>query len=244
MGPPRGKIASRQEKIKDILGDLGIAGETVSPSAARTIEELTHLGIIKGYSTIVAVGDEALVNKVITVIATEKTAKDVVLGIIPENFQSALARKIGANDLNSACSILKQRRLSTTNLVLLDPNKYFITEAIIKTFRNQEIYFSIGDLKGKVSANLITIKPGLEIFIHDQTLEGSKPSQFFRWLFGKKATDIYSSYLHPKKIRLEAEKSLNIKIADELVGKTPAIFSNRNRALKFIVGRGKIKSKD
>ena len=35
--PPKGKIINRPEKIKDILGDLGIAGETVSPNAARSI---------------------------------------------------------------------------------------------------------------------------------------------------------------------------------------------------------------
>lgn len=243
MGPPRGKAASRQEKIKDVLGDLGIAGETVSPSAARTIEELTHLGIIKGYSTIVAVGDESLVNKVITVIATEKTAKDVVLGIIPDNFLTPLAQKIGAKDLYLACNILKQRKLATFDLALLEPNKYFITEAVIEPSGNQEVYFSLEGLKGKALTNRIIIKPGMEIFFHDQTLEGSKPSQFFRWLFGKKETDIYSSYFHPRKIRFESENGLNVKISNEIVAKTPATFVNRRRTLKIIVGRSKISKK-
>src|SRR3989304_6363352 len=134
---------------KDLSGDLGIAGEAVSPSAARTIEELTHLGVVKGYSTIVACGSEMLVNKVITVLATEKMAKETVLGIIPDDFNSLLAERLGLKDIFSACNALKYRKLETINLCLIEPNKYFLTEAIIESPRNQEIFFSVEKLQGR-----------------------------------------------------------------------------------------------
>lgn len=239
--PARGKAFSRQEKIKDILGDLGIAGETVSPSAARTIEELAHLGVIKGYSTIVACGNEGLVNKVITVLATGKDRKDVVLGIIPDNFESILAQKIGVKDLHSACNALKTRKLETFDLAYLEPNKYFFTEGTILTFRNQEIYFSIEHLKGKVLANKVIIKPGLQVFFHDKTLEGNKAFQIFRWLFGKKEKDIYSSFFHPKKLRLESHNNLPIRVSGEIVAKMPVTLHNRSKILKIIVARDKLK---
>jgi diacylglycerol kinase family enzyme len=242
MEPPKGKVVGRQEKIKDILADLGIAGETVSSSAARTIEELTHLGIVKGYSTIVAVGDEPLVNKIITVLATEKTDKDVVLGIIPNDFESILAKKINIGDIRSACNALKFRKLATYDLCAVEPNKYFITEAIIENNRNHGIYFSKEGLQGRLEADQILIKPGLEIFTHDRALEGNSPSRFYRWLFGKRKRDIYSSYFTAKKIRFEAENNaaIPVKVAGEIIAKTPVIIHSRFKVLKIIVARDKM----
>ncbi|MBM2820527.1 MAG: DAGKc protein [Candidatus Berkelbacteria bacterium] len=242
MEPPRAKIVSRQEKIKDVLGNLGIAGETVAPSAARTIEELAHLGIIKGYSTIVAVGPESLVNKVITVLATQKEAKDVVLGIIPNDFNSQIAQRIGVKDLYGACNVLKQRKLETIDLCLLEPNKFFITEATIDTFFNQEIYFGIEKLKGKALTNKVLIKPGLEIYLLDKTLQGSPISGFWRWLFGKKTQDVFTSYFHTKKIRLESQNPLSLKVSGETIAKTPVTIQNRSRVLKIIVARDRMKA--
>lgn len=244
--PSKGKFSSRsQEKIKDILGDLGIAGETVSPTAARTIEEIAHLGVVKGYSTIVAIGSEMLVNKVITVLAGEKMAKDTVLGIIPDDFNSALAKKIGVSDIYSACNALKFRKLETINLCLIEPNKYFLTEAIIESFRNKKIYFSLDNLKGKALSKKIVIKPGLDIAIYDQSFEGGISKKFLKWLIGKKEKDIYTSMLRTKRIRFEGEKeNLPIKVSGEIVAKTPATFYNRPRLLKIIVSRDRIKSEE
>ena len=240
--PLKGKLASRAEKIKDILGDLGIAGETVSPSAARTIEELTHLGVIKGYSTIVAVGSESLTNKVITALAIEKTVNEIVLGIIPDDFNSAIAKKIGVSDLKSACETLKFRRLSTIDICLIEPNKYFITSAEIFSHKNTEIFFSFDKLKGRALADSITIDPGLTLFFHDRNLEGGPSIRFVNWLFGKKREDIFSSFFKAKRIRIETENTnLSIRVSGEIVAKTPATFHNRSKVLKIIVARDKIK---
>lgn len=241
MEPPRTKVAARQEKIKDILGNLGIAGETVSPSAARTIEELTQLGIIKGYSTIVAVGPESLVNKVITVLATSKEVKNIVLGVIPSDFDSAIAKRIGVKDLHNACTILKNRKLETIDICFLEPNQYFITEASIDTFFNHEIFFAIDTLKGKALTNKITIRPGLHVNIYDKALQGSPISSFTRWLFGKKQSDIYSSYFATKKIRLESQSPVALKVSGEIIAKTPITIHNRSRILKIIVARDRMK---
>lgn len=242
--PSKGKISLRyREKIKDILGDLGIAGETVTPTPARTIEELTHLGVVKGYSTIVAVGSEMLVNKVITVLATEQTAKDTVLGVIPNDFNSNLAKRLGLSDIYTACQALKFRKLESTNLCLIEPNKYFLTEAVIETYRNKQIFFSIEKLKGSALSKKTIIKPGLDISIYDGFFDGGTSKKFVKWLFAKKENDIYSSSFSTKRIHFESEKeNLPIKVSGEIVAKTPATFANRSRILKIIVSRDKIKS--
>lgn len=239
------KFGNREEKIKDILGDLGIAGETVSPTPARSIEELAHLGVVKGYSTIVAIGSEMLLNRVITVLATENLAKETVLGIIPDDFTSPIAKKIGASDLSSACNALKFRKLQTVGLCLIEPNKFFLTAAKISSPKNQEIFFSFDRLKGRALVKEVTIRPGLEINFYDAEFEGGAAERFSRWLFGKKKKDIHSSFFATKRIRFESEtKNLPINVSGEIVAKTPVTFQNRARMLKIIVARDKIKTKN
>ncbi|MFA6492549.1 MAG: hypothetical protein WCV58_00140 [Patescibacteria group bacterium] len=244
--PSKGKfIRNNQEKIKDILGNLGIAGETVMPNSARTIEELTHLGVVKGYSTIVAVGSESLVNKVITVLATEDLAKNTVLGVIPDDFNSPLTKRIGVTDINSACQALKLRKLETVDLGLIEPNKYFLTEAVIEPIKHKEIFFSMEKIKGKSFAKKVIIKPGLDITLCDPSLEGGTSKKFYQWLFSKKEKDIYTSNFITRRIRFESEKdNLPIKVSDEIVAKTPATFSNRGRILKIIVARDRMKQEN
>ena len=135
---PAGNKASWQEKVKDTLGDLGIAGETVFPSPARTIEELASLGILKGYSTIVAVGSEKIVNKIVTALINQKSNKDTVLGVIPEDYTSKIAKRIGVSDYKEACQALKYRKLETVDACCIEPNKYFMTEAVIDSVKGFE----------------------------------------------------------------------------------------------------------
>lgn len=241
---PKGKLSGRHtEKIKDILGNLGIAGETVTPSSARTIEELAHLGVVKGYSTIVAVGSESLVNKVITVLATEDLAKDTVLGVIPNEFDSPFAKKIGVKDIYSACNALKSRKLENINSCLIEPNKYFLTEAVIENSRNAEIFFSMEKITGKAQSYQVVIKPGLEVTLCDRSFQGNIFKKTYNWLFGKKEKDIYTSTFLTRRIRFESEKAnLPIYVSGEIVAKTPATFSNRARLLKIIVARDRIKT--
>jgi len=244
MEPAGKKGTAWQEKVKNILGDLGIAGETVMPSPARTIEELASLGIVKGYSTIVAVGTEKLVDKVVTAIINQKGNKDVVLGIIPQNYDSAIAQKIHISNLKDACHTLKYRKLQTIGICFIEPNKYFLTEAIIDSNRPIETYITIDQMKAGLPFNKIIIKPGLKIEVEDNsTTTGQK--KIFNWLFGRREPDIYSSFFKTKKIRIETlDTSIPVKVDDEVIAKTPIVCHNRSRALKIIVARDMINLKE
>lgn len=236
-----------QEKIKNTLGDLGIAGETVTPTPARTIEELTHLGIIKGYSTIVAVGSEKLINTVATTIIDHKEAADVVLGVIPEDSSSLIAKKVGVISDNNACQTLKFRKLDTFDVALIEPNHYFITEAEIISAKTVQAYLSTPNIKALVSFNKITIRPGLEIEIHDDSGK-NQGGKFFGWLMGsgkKKEKDIYFSYITAKKMKIEAINTiLAAKVQNEVIAKTPIVCVTRDKALKIIVARDTIETKN
>jgi len=240
------KFDQWHEKIKDVLGDLGIAGETVSPSSARTIEELTSLGIMKGYSTIVAVGSEKIVNKVATAIIDQKEDKDVVLGVIPEDYNSMIAHMVGITDLRDACNALKQRKLEQFDACFIEPNKYFLNEAVIENDRAFDVYLALEEIKAGLVSNKITIKPGLAISIEDNSMTNEKRS-FLDTLFKKKqeTKNIYSSFFHPLAVRIETvDKNIPVKVDSEVIAKTPIFCETRPKALKIIVKRDMIIPKE
>lgn len=242
------KTAAWQEKIKDILGDLGIAGETVSPTPARTIEELASLGVIKGYSTIVAVGSEKLVNKIVTALINQKGTKETVLGVIPSNFAGMLARRIGAADLKEACQALKLRKLETIDACQIEPNKYFLTEAIIESARPTDAYLTLDQTQAGLVFNKIVIKPGLKLEIYDESRQTiNKFKQFWARLIGRtfEAKDIYTSIFHSKKLKLETlGRILSVRVDDEIITKTPMTCVARPKALKIVVARDSIRLKE
>lgn len=240
-----GKKADWQEKVKNILGDIGIAGETVVPSPARTVEELTTLGIVKGYSTIVAVGSESIANKVATAIINQKENNDVVLGFIPDSFDTPLAKKIVVKDLKDACETLKYRKLQTVDVCFIEPNKYFLTEAQVVSNLPTDAYLITSLIQAGLVFSRITIKPGLKIEVSDDSAQNNKKG-ILGWLFKEKVTsDIYSSLFHSKKFDLETPGNNIPVIADgEVIAKTPCSFQNRPKALKIIVARDMISLKE
>jgi diacylglycerol kinase family enzyme len=240
---PAGNKSSWQEKVKDTLGDLGIAGETVSPSPARTIEELASLGIIKGYSTIVAVGSEKIVNKIVTALISQKSNNDTVLGIIPDDYDSRMAKRIGVKDYKEACQALKSRKLQTMDTVCIEPNKYFMTDAIIESPKSADTYLLMGQIQVGAKFNKITIKPGVKIEIEDENKQiQSNVKNFFKFLIGKKEeglkNNIYSSLFHSKEIQIETpDNSFSVKVDGDTVAKTPILVTHQPKALKIIVAR-------
>jgi diacylglycerol kinase family enzyme len=238
---PAGSKTSWQEKVKDTLGDLGIAGETVFPSPARTIEELAALGINKGYSTIVAVGSEKIVNKIVTALINQKSNKDTVLGVIPEDYTSKMAKRIGVTDYKEACLALKYRKLQTVDACFIEPNKYFMTEAYIESAKTADIYLTLDAVQVGASFNKITIKPGLRIEIDEENKKQPSLRNMFNAFIGKKQVEeknIYSSLFHTQTVQIETSGTpLSIKVDDEIIAKTPILCHQMSKALKIIVAK-------
>lgn len=245
MEPASKKIANWQDKVKDVLGDLGIAGETVLPSPARNVEELANLGIVKGYSTIVAVGSENLVNKVVSAVINQKNGKEVVIGIIPDNFDGRLAKRIGVTDLKDACNALKFRKLETIDACLIEPNKYFMTECIIETGIPGDCYLTLDQVQAGLPFNKIKIEPGLKINIYDESKSFLSGKKFFNWIFGKKDKDIFSSFFQSNRLKIETpKKAFSVKVDGEVIAKTPIICQNKPKVLKLIIKRDMIAPKE
>lgn len=239
---PKSSAAKRtQEKVKFILGDLGIAGETLSPSPARTIEDLINIAIDKNYTTIVAVGGDRHLNKVassLKILAQNKIA----LGFVPLDKESLIAPKINADHLVAACESLKLRRLKPFPMTCLEPNKYFLTEVYIHA--RKPLSFRV-DLNNGLTINAeftdIIINSHCQILLANTQLQSSFMSRFSAWFLGKKEQDVETSIFRSSQIKIQSTASLPIVLHQEIVAKTPVSFYYIPNALQIIVGRDRIK---
>lgn len=122
-----GKINKIQEKLKQRLTDLGIAGEFEKSTGQADIPKLARIAIDKGYKTIVAVGGDGTINEVINVLETKD---NIALGIIPMGNTNELADLLGIHDWQEACSILAARKIEKVDLGKIN-DEVFVTSASI-----------------------------------------------------------------------------------------------------------------
>ncbi len=121
-----GKINKVQDKLKDRLKELGIAGEFVKSTGPGDIARLTKMAIDKGYKTIVAVGGDGTINEIINAIG----GSGIALGIIPMGSSNELANMLGITEWQMACNILAARKVEEVDLGLIN-DKLFVTAASI-----------------------------------------------------------------------------------------------------------------
>lgn len=121
-----GKINKVQDKLRARLKELGIAGELVKSTGPGDIPKLTKMAIEKGFNTIVAVGGDGTFHEVINAIPNTKVA----LGIIPMGNTNELAKLLGINDWNDACTILAARKVEIVDLGKIN-DRLFVTSAAI-----------------------------------------------------------------------------------------------------------------
>jgi len=228
-------FSRKLEAVKNIVISLGIAGETVQVSPARTVTELVNMGIAKEYSTIVAVGSDRLVNQIASIIHET----NFVLGIIPIDASEKVTNIIGTADMREACENLKHRKLDIVDLGMIEPSKYFITEAIINAPKTLQAYLELDEAELETPFNSISISSKMHIIINDH----SKNQGFFYKLgklLGNSSENVYTSCFSSKKIRVETSDPLPVIVDGEIITKTPLAIRLKPKALKIIVGRARI----
>lgn len=229
----------QQEKIKDMLGFLGIAGETVTISPARTVEELTNMGLVKKYSTIVAIGGDRLINK----IASMLQEKEQVLGIIPMDTSEIIHDLIGTNDIKIACESLRFRKVKNIDLAYIEPNKYFLTKINIASDKPLNCHIEVDTCEFKATATDISLNPNLTLTMEDKSLDASSVSHAWNWLIGKKTPASYLSIFKGKRIKIDTAQSLPVFVDSEIIAKTPIVARIKPKVLKIINSRDRMEEK-
>lgn len=118
------------------LTDLGLNGKILRLEGIKNIKSAIQHEIRLGAKTIVAVGNNQTVNKIIgAIIDTDLYGdfqKNTLLGIIPIGDDNSIASSFGIKNEAEACNILLARRIEKIDLGLAG-NRYFLNEAAIQS---------------------------------------------------------------------------------------------------------------
>lgn len=223
------------ERIKNILTVLGISGETTLVSPARNATELALMGVEKGYSTIVAIGADEIINEV----ASSIFGSGAVLGIIPIEASNDIHNLIGTNDVKKSCEALKKRKIKIINMGYIEPDINFLTKVIIKSNKILSIQAEINNFYFETSADKIVIDHNLGVDLYTYKDKGFLDN--FLSFFSEKESIKHHSHFNTHRLRLRTHEIIPVKIGNLIVSKTPIVAYRRPKALKIIKYYSKIK---
>lgn len=231
---PSRAVRQSYQKLRDILTHLGIAGEMVSSSPARSPEELAEMGLEKGYSTIVAVGGDHHVNQVATAILGR-----AVLGVVPINASALVTDIIGCSDLKEAAEALKQRRLSLQSSVLIEPNTVIFLDAAIQSPKLAKISMILDNkVRAHAYFNQLTINRFLELKL--ESIHETEPKKFLGLFNTGTQTMRSESSFHARTCRIITDPVLPITVAGLAIAKSPVQLRLIPDSLKVITKRGTV----
>jgi diacylglycerol kinase family enzyme len=232
-----------QTRLKEKLSNAGIAGEYVTPSPARSIDELVQMGVDKGYSTIVAIGDDLFINKVASYLIVHSLKADrdkIVLGLAPTNKQKSFFGQFGVTQSDEVLiNTLKTRHLIPTSVGLVQPNKFFLNPIKItrpQPFTSQLITESY---RAHLSTTQVTITTEGIVTVAPLAAKKSFLS-YVKNLFGK--YDSTQSTFSANQAQLESQEPIPVYLEGEVIAKTPISFQIVPKLLHIIVSRDKLGS--
>lgn len=130
----KGKYNRKINRLEIRLTDLGLNGKIIRLGAIKNIKAAIQNEIKIGAKTIIAVGNNQTVNKIIgSIIDTDVFGdfqKKTLLGIIPIGDDNSIATSFGIKDADEACNILLARRIEKIDLGLANSH-YFLNNASI-----------------------------------------------------------------------------------------------------------------
>lgn len=119
------------------LTDLGLNGKIIRLDAIKNIKNAIQNEIKIGSKTIVAVGNNQTVNKIISAIIDADTYGDfqqkTLLGIIPIGDDNSIAYSLGIKNPDEACNILLARRFENIDIGSAG-NEYFLNQSAIESY--------------------------------------------------------------------------------------------------------------
>jgi len=118
------------------LTDLGLNGKIIRLGGIKNIKGTIQNEIKLGAKTIIAVGNNQTVNKIIgAIIDTEiygDFQKKTFMGLVPVGDDNSIASSFGIKNIDDACNILLARRVEKIDLGLVG-NYYFLNQASIQS---------------------------------------------------------------------------------------------------------------
>lgn len=224
------------EHVRTLLTNYGIAGEFVTTSPARSIEELAELGVAKKYSTIVGVGSDMLVNRLASLLA----GTPYVFGAIPIQHPRALELITGITTLEEAAEALKYRRIISVPITRIEPNKFLLTEATIHLPKPTNARIQIDDAQIDALCTDIRIAGNGRVIIENTGNTDSGIAGIWRWMSGQATVDPAPSSFTGTRIAIEFDGTYTAHVGTDVIAKTPLAATVLPGVLKIITKRGRL----
>jgi len=230
------KYQSQLYKIENRLVDLGIKGRVVRLNILKNMAEVVEDGIKQGVKTVVVVGNDVSFSKIINIVAN----KNIVLGVIPVDNKSKIAKILGIPPLGAACEILAQRIIKSVDLGMVG-NYFFIDSAVIKN-EDTTVHFPNYKIRPTETRNIVSFN-NLGVFkTSDGTRFNFDPTDNQLELVMnscgdnlRKGSDL--TVLPFKEVKVECSEPGAFIIADQVTKlKPPAIVKIASKKLQTIVG--------
>ncbi len=221
------------------LTDLGLNGKIIRLSGIKNIKKAIENEIRLGAKTIVAVGNNQTVNKIIGAIISADVYSDfqkqTLLGIIPIGNDNSIASSFGIKNEETACNILLARRIEKIDLGIVN-NFYFLNQAKIQSLGTvMEINNCLIESQKKGEIKIINLLSDKEE--KKDTLKSSPYDGLLDVVIKSGKRDI--SFINAKKIKIENIKE-KLLIDDVLEIDTPVEIGVLKSAVSVIVGKDRI----
>lgn len=231
------RYAGAVDQIEARLNELGIRGRFQRLTVLKNVRELVSEAFKRGAETIVAVGDDRTVSKMVTVVAEV----GATFGLIPVGPQQAIARFLGIPDGVSACDILSRRIVESVDLGKAN-DRYFLLslDAPVAQFQltcDGQYRVTPQNARSLSIRNFGT--PERPSNPRDGQLEaiigGGIRRGVFSGLFRRAPED--PSVLPFKRLTITSEQPLALTLDGQTIVKTPATIEATPKRLKIVVGK-------
>jgi len=244
------KNKTQAERIKDYLSELGIGGEFVYPSQARTAKELVRDALGRDFSTIVVIGSDNLISEVAQELVGEKAA----FGIIPLNASNSINDLVSGQDWHHAAKNLRFRKIRELHLGCFENGHHFLTSTSVSISNpiNLTLEFDHYIAQSRVSKLLISNLSSesddrvaaLKIeMVSENENEKNFIGKIFRYLDNSSNNpEIKKSLIHCHRLRIFSQKKVNFIINNQVVAVTPQLITISPKKLRLIVNREVVSS--
>src|SRR3989338_3648329 len=146
------RYASHLSRIEVRLAELGLQGKTERLTILKNIKEIVESALKRGVDTVVAVGSDQTVSKIVNLIAGSKAT----LGLIPLGEPNSIAALLGVPSGEAACDTLSKRIVKRLDLGRVN-SQYFL--------RSIEVSGGSAVLESDQGYQISTSDPGSRISI-------------------------------------------------------------------------------
>ena len=230
------------ERLKELSRQFGIASEISQSSPARSASELAQRAIMKNYSTIVAVGSENHINKVVREIMKNKPNQHIALGIVCTEPASMLSEKWGFKRPEDACDTLKYRKLSRFDIGFIEPDIYFLTSVHLEPRNPIKLTMEVDNWKAESIITRAEISSNLYILLERHIKEKSLLHSTINVLSGRKNERYEHSIFKGRIISLDTIPPIPVYVGTEKIAKTPLTIYRKLSGLNIITKRDRVLS--